>query len=156
VNVSDGDVWENVSFSFTTEIFVVNNPPVVSNPSPVDGSIDVSVNNSFLSITIEDPDGDTFNWSIECSNGDSSSGFNEYSGVKKCPLANGLDYDSFYSWYVNVTDNRSENSTSEVFTFSNETKKSPGFIFLIIIIAMSLLLFFKKYNVHTNLFFLIL
>jgi len=49
-----------------------NTPPVYGTPSPVNGSTGIDLSLTW-SIPISDGDGDTFNWSIECSNGQSNS-----------------------------------------------------------------------------------
>jgi len=118
--------WDNQSaynesplWEFTTEASPPpNNPPTFSGESPSNGSTDVSIDTSSVSVTIEDPDGDTFNWSIETSPDiGSNSGTGENNGTKTCSIS-GLDYSTTYTWFVNATDE--EDSTNESFIFTTE------------------------------------
>jgi len=74
--------WTNVSFSFTTEV----------------------VGTTLLNVTIRDPDGDSFDWSIETNPGiGGGSGIGEFNGSKTCSVS-GLGYGTTYTWFVNATD----------------------------------------------------
>ena len=98
----------------------LNEPPGFSDENPSDGSVDVPVTLSELSVTIEDPEGDSFDWTIETSsNIGSSSGNGEGNGTKTCPVS-GLNYGTTYTWYVNATDSGSETAREEVYTFTTE------------------------------------
>jgi len=99
-----------------------NNAPVYSSPSPSNGATDVPISTSLLSLTIEDPDGDSFDWSIETSpNIGSSSGNAASNGSKSCSISN-LEYSAMYHWFVNSTDG--ESSTKEIYLFT--TEESPN------------------------------
>jgi probable HAF family extracellular repeat protein len=103
----------------------INQKPVFSDESPGNGSTDVSISTTSLSLKIEDFEADSFNWSIETSpNIGSSSGFDEYNGTKSCSVS-GLDYDTTYTWYVNSTDSGSGKWTMEVYTFTTEEENNP-------------------------------
>ena len=127
VNVTDGNSWTNESFSFTTEDEPVNNPPVFSSHLINNGTTEISIELSSLSITIQDPEGESFNWTIETSpNIGSKSGNGESNGTKSCSIS-GLDYFTSYTWYVNATDGNSW--TREWYTFitrSTYTPDAPG------------------------------
>ena len=102
----------------------INDAPTVSNPSPSDGATDVEITLSQLSIDISDPDGDTFNWSIETSpNIGSASGDNENNGTKTCSLS-GLNYGTTYTWYVNVTDGF--DWTNQTYSFTTRNAYTPA------------------------------
>ena len=58
VNVSDGIVWTNESFSFTTDIDSTDQRPIISNPFPLNNSTSIDVQQDNISIILEDPDGD--------------------------------------------------------------------------------------------------
>ena len=109
ISTNDGnDGWDNDTYSFT-----INNPPVFTNVIPVNLSdSDVGVD---LSITITDPDGDTFNWTIGTypDIGDSS-GNDETDGVKTCSIT--PSHNTNYTWYVNCTDSYDWINTSYNFT----------------------------------------
>ena len=96
--------------------------PVFSNPDPTNGSTNMEL--IFVwNITIEDSDGDNFNWSITCSNGDYNSGTNDGNGSKTCDLS--LGFDTTYTITVNACEfGNSSNCTDEWFTFT--TKAGPS------------------------------
>ncbi|MCK5258574.1 MAG: PKD domain-containing protein, partial [Thermoplasmatales archaeon] len=99
----------------------VNYPQIFKNPNPVNSSLDQEP--SFVwSIDIEDPDGNNFNWTIECSNGQSNSINCDSNGTKELSL-NGLDYDTEYIVWVNATDNYT--ATREWFAFKTREKITP-------------------------------
>ncbi len=98
------DTRQSENWVFTTMNEPENHPPCLSSESPENQSIDVPITTTSVSIVIEDPDGDTFNSTIETSpDAGNSSHTNEENGTKTCPISN-LDYDTTYTWYVNVTD----------------------------------------------------
>ncbi|MCK4995593.1 MAG: PKD domain-containing protein [Thermoplasmatales archaeon] len=113
----------SVSFTFTT---ISNNPPVISNPNPSNGATDVSTTISELSVTIEDPEGDTIDWTITTSpNIGSDSGTGESNGTKTCSVS-GLQYDTTYTWYVTATDpDGSGETTTETYTFTTVANNPP-------------------------------
>ena len=116
-----GTEWANAtiaSLEFNASA-PANSAPVISNPNPADGATGVSVSLTQLSVDIADPDGDTFNWSIETApNIGSASGNNDVNGTKTCAIS-GLAYGTTYTWYVNVTDANGATSTA-TYTFTTE------------------------------------
>jgi len=91
-----------------------------SQVAPSNGATNVPGSLTSLSVFMEDPDGDSFTWSIETSPDiGSSSGTNEHNGTKTCSVSN-LDYSTTYTWYVNATDSGTGNTTSAVYTFTTE------------------------------------
>lgn len=106
------DTLHNVSvvYHFTTK----NDSPIIfSNENPVNNSIDVNISMVLWNITIDDPNGDLFNWTIECSgwnvtndNYDSATG--ETNGSKEVHLGwqpgYPLGYSTVYTIWVNATD----------------------------------------------------
>ena len=120
VNVTDGTDWTRASYQFTTEEEpVVNNAPVVSTPSPSNESTGVAVSTSQVSVTIEDPDGDSFDWTIETSPDIGSvSGDDESNGTKTCSVSTPA-YETTYTWFVNVTDGTDWTRTYYLFTTEN-------------------------------------
>jgi chitodextrinase len=122
VNATDGN-WTRKWYIFTT-----NKSPTVSSPNPSNGETNVSLCNSSLSISIFDPDGDSFNWSIETSpniGNSSSNGANN--GSKSCSIS-GLSYSTTYYWFVNITDGNSYITKSYSFTTGNELLNYPPYI----------------------------
>jgi hypothetical protein len=97
---------------------------VFSSENPADDVSGISVSLSSLNITIRDPEGDSFNWTIETSpNVGSSLGNDEANGSKTCTVS-ALDYNTVYTWYVNATDSASGHSTN--MTYSFKTEYLPG------------------------------
>lgn len=98
--------------------------PLITSPDPANGSTTVPLSRSSLSVSIESPDGDTFNHSIWTSpNIGSDSGAAETNGTKTCSI-NGLSYETTYHWYVCCRDSSSGNWTNRTFIFS--TEEDPG------------------------------
>ena len=75
-----------------------------SNIAPTNGSTTVSHLIENLSVTINIDTGDTFNYSIECSNGNTTSANNVGNGTYALDVCC-LEQDTTYYWYVNVTHN---------------------------------------------------
>ncbi len=104
----------------------INESLVISNPSPSNGATDVSVDLSELNVTINNPEGDNFNWTIETSPDiGSASASGDSNGTKTCSVS-GLDFNTTYTWYVNATDNGSGSTGSEVYTFTTEVNNPPN------------------------------
>ena len=101
VNVTDGIIWENKTFTFTTE---ANIPPEITNPNPANGSTGVSRSTSIFSVLINDTTGQWFDWSIEMSTGDSSNGNHQFNGTKSCGLTTPLPPSMNITAWANVTD----------------------------------------------------
>jgi hypothetical protein len=102
VNATDplgSGVYTRKWYTFTTE---TNFPPTFGSPTPANGSTGQPTSLSW-SIPINDPDGDTFSWSIQCSNGQSSNGAGATNGTKSLSIS-GLAYFTTYKVWVNATD----------------------------------------------------
>ena len=116
MKATDGTSWTNVSYTFTTEAAPVNNPPFLSNPNPADESLGISISFSSLSIMIQDPEGDHFNWMITTSpNVGSNTGTGASNGTKTCSIS-GLTSSMTYTWYVSVTDGFHWTNKTYIFT----------------------------------------
>ena len=100
-----------------------NHPPVLSNENPVNNSLDRELS-LIWTITIQDPDGDSFNWTIECSNGQNSGGIDESNGTKSLSL-HGLEYSTMYTVWVNATDGY--DWVRGWFTFTTKVSQPPAF-----------------------------
>ena len=124
VNATDSGSgnWTNATYSFTT---VTNESPVFSNEAPSDSSTHVPITISSLSVLIEDPEGDNFNWTIETSpHIGSNSGTDDNNGSKTCTVLFDLNYDTTYTWFVNATDSGSGQSTNTIYIFTTERESS--------------------------------
>jgi len=97
-----------------------NQPPTFGAPSPVNGT-----NNRPLSFTwsipINDPDGDVFDFTIQCSNGQSKIKTGATNGSKALALS-GLAYSTTYKVWVNATDPSGSGSyTRRWYTFTTQS-----------------------------------
>jgi len=111
---SEGPVW-----CFTTESEPSNYPPEIINEKPIDFSRNVSKYISEISVLIKDPEGDSFNWSIETvPDIGNSNGTYEINGTKTCKITQILEPVTTYKWIVNATDIKTGRTVSEIFTFT--------------------------------------
>lgn len=111
-----GPLW-----AFTT---TVNYPPVFGIPTPVNGSTWNPL--TFVwSIPISDIEGDSFSWTIECSNGQVNSGSGAANGTKTLILTE-LLYSVTYTVWVNATDGTGSGGyTRHWYTFSTQIDSIP-------------------------------
>ena len=117
VNITDGTVWTNATYSFTT---LVNTAPVISDPIPRSGKVRVSIYIVNVSVMITDANSD-FNYTIETSPDVGSISENDVvDGVKTCTVS-GLNYSIVYTWYINVSDGEDWVNTSYTFTTKSST-----------------------------------
>jgi PKD repeat protein len=119
----------NDSMHNTTAIFdfitIPNQPLVISNPNPSNQSINVSIATPYWYVTLNDPEDDTINWTIETSpNIGNALGTNDISGQKSCPIS-GLQYITNYTVYVNASDAKSSISVNETFWFITAEQGAP-------------------------------
>jgi len=124
----------NVSIDVNSTVYITDvsantteptNPPVVSNPSPSDGQTNVDITLSQLSVDISDPDGDTMTWSIETSPNIGNNSGSTTDGAETtitCSIS-GLQYNTTYMWYVNVTDG--DSWTNETYSFTTRPQYTP-------------------------------
>lgn len=93
------------------ESTVINSAPEIFNPIPKNGSKVNRINNLNWSVFVSDPEGDSFNVSLECSNGIKTLYSYQYNR-SFCfePNISGLDYNSTYVVWVNASDNCGEGS----------------------------------------------
>ena len=103
-----------------------NNPPVFGDPAPPNGSSDNLLSFSW-SIPINDSEGDSFDWTIECSNAQTNSVPGDANGTKILALS-GLAYSTTYTVWVNATDpTGSGQYTREWYTFTTKASLPPDF-----------------------------
>jgi uncharacterized lipoprotein YmbA len=100
VTAYDGHANSSAIYTFTTK--QPNNPPVFGAPSPANGSTGNLVSLTW-SIPINDPEGNIFSWTIQCSNGQTTSGTGASNGTKSLVLS-GLTNLTTYKVWVNATD----------------------------------------------------
>jgi hypothetical protein len=123
VNLSDGQSFVQDTMWFATR---PNQPPVLLQVTPSNGSTDISVSTACVSILINDSEDDRFSWSIDTipDVGQSSSCIAS-SGVKFCYLS-GLTYETTYYWIVRCKDNGSGKWTNATFFFTTEEHVISG------------------------------
>jgi hypothetical protein len=110
-------------YTFTTKVSL---PPVFGTPSPANGSTNNPLSLSW-SIPINDPEGDQFSWTIQCSNGQTTSGTGASNGTKSLALS-GLAYSTTYKVWVNATDPTGSGLyTRKWYTFSTKVNLPPTF-----------------------------
>jgi len=116
----NGDKTVNAQFSKKQ----VNNPPVFGTASPANGSSGNSLSFSW-SIPINDPEGNLFSWTIQCSNGQTNSAAGAANGTKSLTLT-GLTYLTPYKIWVNATDPTGSNLyIRRWYTFTTVTAPPP-------------------------------
>jgi hypothetical protein len=119
------DLYTRRWYTFTTK--QANCPPVFDVPSPLNGSRGNSLSFSW-SIPISDPEGDLFSWTIQCSNGQVSSGSGASNGKKSLVLAE-LAYSTTYNIWVNATDPTGSGLyTRRWYTFTKLPNCPPVFV----------------------------
>ncbi len=102
-----------------------NQPPIFGTPAPHNSSINNPVSFTY-SIPINDPEGNQISWTIQCSNGQISSGTGETNGTKLLPLS-GLAFLTTYTIWVNATDpDGSGLCTREWYTFTTKANEPPN------------------------------
>jgi hypothetical protein len=122
VNATD-DESATTSEWYTFDTFP-NLPVVFSNENPANGSINRPVAFTW-SIAINDADGDPFDWTIECSNGQSSNANGASNGTKTLAIT-GLLYSTTYTVWVNATDTGSGIPVNEWFDFTTIANQPPN------------------------------
>jgi parallel beta-helix repeat protein len=107
-------------YTFTTKASL---PPVFGTPTPANGSTNQPLSFTW-NISINDPEGDTFSWSIQCSNGQANSGTSAANGTKTLALS-GLAYSTTYKIWVNATDPTGSGLyTRKWFTFTTQQQQN--------------------------------
>jgi len=104
-----------------------NQSPTLTNERPANNSNNVPIDTSTVSVLIEDPEGDRFNWIITTSpNVGSSSKKNSNNGTIIINLKTPLPPDTEIIWYVNVTDQHgSRNWTDATYRFTTQSIIPP-------------------------------
>jgi hypothetical protein len=109
-------------YVFTTRLS--NNPPVFGTPSPTNNSAGNQLGFTW-SVPINDPNGNQFSWTIQCSNGQSNSGTGASNGTKILSLS-GLSYLTSYKVWVNATDPAGSGLyTRRWFVFTTKASNTP-------------------------------
>ena len=124
INATDGTHWTRRWYIFTTASAPVNNPPSFSSINPSNGSTNIPISTSSISLIIRDPEGKPFNYTIQTHpNVGSVSVHAAQNGTKQC-LISGLTYSTTYRWYVNATDG--VNWIKKWYIFTSESENTGG------------------------------
>ncbi|MCX6666615.1 MAG: DUF2341 domain-containing protein, partial [Euryarchaeota archaeon] len=102
--------------------------PVISNENPVDGAVDVPISLSLLQFYLFDFQNDLMEYTVTAipdiiGGPQSGSDINSGTTVNIQILDNPLDYDTLYTWNINVTDGI--HWTNETFYFNTESEPEP-------------------------------
>ena len=107
-----------------TKAILINAPPVFGAPAPANGSANQPLNFTW-SIPITDPNGDRFAYTIQSSNGQTTSGAGQTNGTKSLLLP-GLALFTTYTVWVNATDPRgSALFTRAWYSFTTRSNTPP-------------------------------
>jgi PKD repeat protein len=114
-----GQKWYNLTMGM-----YIPGPPVIGAASLTNGST-VNLLNFNWSIQINDFEGDLFNWTIECSNGQKANRSYSTNGTKSLSLS-GLTFSKTYKLWVNATDpDDSDLYTRKWYTFTTKANNLP-------------------------------
>ncbi len=126
VNCNDGTNWTNETYSFTTR--PENYPPILSNPSPIDGAKNVAVGEIQLGIYASDQDNNLMNITFRTN---STGGWIDIGANNS--QQNGTYYQIYsfskpitaYYWSVNCTDGKAWDNKTYHFTTERMTVMNP-------------------------------
>ena len=108
-------------------VTVTTNDPILSNPNPANESTNVPISTGSLSINIQNPDGDTFDYAITTSPDiGNSSGSEASNGSKSCSISS-LEYSTTYTWDVSCMDIGSGNWTNRSYWFTTKSAGGGGY-----------------------------
>jgi len=125
VNATDGHDWTRRWYTFTTASPPINNPPVFSGMTPSNGSTNIPISTPSISLIIRDPEGKSFNYTIQTRpNISSTSVKGAYNGTKQCTISV-LTYSTTYRWYINATDGVNWMRRWYIFTTQNNPLNNP-------------------------------
>lgn len=133
---------------------MLNNAPTISTPYPTNNSL---VSSSLTQIRINIVDLETFNYTMELSNGINTFGNNVSNGTKILNLGGSLNDGTIYIWWVNASDGINTSTAWYRFTTTNTSGVIGGNITVTfdsnqfaIIILMILTFFFLYIGIIVN------
>jgi hypothetical protein len=125
VNASDGSSWTRRWYTFTTASNPANSPPIFTSMSPSNGSTNVPISTTGLSLSIKDPEGKSFSFTIQTRPNVGRISVNTvYESTKYCTIS-GLSYGTTYRWWVNASDGSSWTRRWYTFTTENDDSGNP-------------------------------
>lgn len=125
--INEDDSLYLIDLHVNTSTDPTNNPPdKPTNPNPLDGTDDVSLNPT-LQVSVSDPDNDTMDVTFYDANGDTIIGTDtgvSSEGTASVPWS-GLSYSTSYSWYAIAHDDSLEGPSSDTWSFTTEAESTP-------------------------------
>jgi len=119
LHLYEGDIWgipRTTEYSFTTAPIA----PVISNPTPKHNALYVPIFTSNMSFDLTDCQGDLMSWTVETQPNIGSGSANGVGDGRYTVDINGLEYETQYMWFVNVTDGSNWARETYVFTTTPE------------------------------------
>jgi len=116
----------SITYEETNATTYTNQPPVLSWEIPADDSGNIDIMQATVNVTIRDPEGDSFNWTIEGLYVTNTGQNNDVNGSKSANLITPLPYDTDIVWFVNVTDGVSW--TNATYNFITRIQYAAGVI----------------------------
>lgn len=120
---STDNAW-SVSYATSSATTDYNLNVTIEGINPSNGSTNVDIDMATVNITINDPEGDKFSWTIQGHNLTYVSGNDETNGSKSANVNVSLPYETLHKWWVNVTDEYG-NTTNEWYVFTTRTQYTP-------------------------------
>jgi len=94
--------------------------PIISNPTPKHNAPYVPIYTSNVSFDLTDYQGDLMNWTVETQPNIGSGAGNGVGNGRYTVAINDLEYETQYTWFVNVTDGTNWTRKTYVFTTTSE------------------------------------
>jgi len=111
------------SLGYVTADGRTNIPVAFSGENPTNGTINVDKNYASVSVGIVNPDGPTFDWTIQGTYVTSASANGASNGTKVASLITPLPYGTIIYWYVNATDGI--DTTRAIYHFTVRSQYTP-------------------------------
>ena len=102
-----------------------NSVPVQSSENPTNNTGNIDITQSTVNVPIIDPDGDSFNWTIQGPYVTNTGQNGESDGSKSANLITPLLFDTNIIWYVNVTDGHNRTNATYNFTVRSQYIPNP-------------------------------
>jgi hypothetical protein len=126
VNATDGANWKRRWYTFTTAAAPGNNLISFSAITPSDGSQNIPISTTTLSLTIKNTKGHTFNYDIRTNpNVGLKTRTYTSNGSKTCDIS-GLTYGTTYRWSVSCKDTTTGQWTNQSFLFTTVSNNPDG------------------------------
>lgn len=120
----DGDTNYSVTNITTSNTTTSNQLITLSGETPTDDSGNIDKDYATVNVTINDPEGDLFNWTIEGLYVTNAGADGVSNGSKSANLITSLPYSTDIIWYVNTTDGYNE--TNAIYNFTSRDEHSPS------------------------------